>query len=96
MSAPGLLERPTDRVGHSGEWIVTVYDNPHNTVDEVIDVLMEATECSVDEARMETWEIDRLGQSVVHHGAQSECERVAEIIATIGIRVEVSKESVGV
>lgn len=73
-------------------WIVTVYDNDHNTVDEVMTILMIATSCTPDEAYMETWEIDHLGRSVVHHGSESECQRVAEVIATIGIRVEVSSE----
>ncbi|MBM3494927.1 MAG: ATP-dependent Clp protease adaptor ClpS [Armatimonadetes bacterium] len=73
----------------TGEHIVVVYDNDHNTIDEVIDILMKATGCGVQEAAMETWEIHNLGKSIVHHGPASECERVASVIRTIGIRVEV-------
>ncbi len=72
-----------------GGCIVVVYDNDTNTVDEVILILQKATGCSLREAEMETWEVHHLGKSVVHHASAEECERVAGIIRTIGIRVEV-------
>jgi len=95
MTAPGIIERPEIADSHTGSgdhWIVTVYNNEYNTWDEVVNILMIATGCSEDEADMETWEVDNLGKSVVHHGAQDVCESAAEIIAQIGIRVEVSEE----
>lgn len=75
-----------------GEHVVIVYNNDHNTYDEVIDILQRATGCTLEEAWIETWEIDHLGQSVVHHGSEEECERAAGIIRTIGIYVEVRQE----
>ncbi len=95
MSNPGILENPVEFDSSSGSgdhWIVTVFDNPKNTWDQVMNILIEATGCTFDEAHIETWEIDRLGKSVVHHGDQEECEQAARIIARIGIRVEVSSE----
>ncbi|HWA83634.1 MAG TPA: ATP-dependent Clp protease adaptor ClpS [Fimbriimonadaceae bacterium] len=95
-SAPGVIERPEiEEVGpgSGGDgWIVTVYNNDHNTWQEVIAILMIATGCNFDEAYIETWEIDRLGKSVVHHGAEEECVKAAKVIAEIGIRVEVAAE----
>lgn len=88
------LPRPDqhDSLGSSsGDCIVIVFDNSVNTVDEVIDILQKATGCSLAEAEMETWEIDNLGKSIVHHGDRAECERAAAIIATIGIEVKVDK-----
>ncbi len=70
-------------------YIVIVYDNDHNTVDEVIQILMEATSCLLEEAVQETVEIHHLGKSVVHHAGKHECDFVAMVIRTIGIRVEV-------
>lgn len=86
--------RPEEATPSTGgeRWLVTVFNNETNTYDEVITILIIATNCSPDEAWTETWEIDHLGQSVVHCGGQEECETVAEIIATIGIRVEVTPE----
>ena len=75
-----------------GGWNVTVYNNDDNTYDEVIRILMCATGCAEEEAAIETWEIDHLGRSVVHLGEVWECQIVASVIATIGIRVEVREE----
>ena len=80
------------QVASSRDWIVVVYDNEHNTVEEVTFILMLATGCTDKEAEIETWEVHHLGKSVVHNAAEQECLRVAEIIGTIGIQVEVIKE----
>jgi hypothetical protein len=95
-SFPGTIENPELEELESGpsfgHWIVTVYNNDHNTYEEVITILMIATGCDLDEASIETWEIDNIGRSVVHHGREDECRDAAEIIGQIGIRVEVSEE----
>lgn len=83
---------PTDSTRGHGGWVVAVYDNDHNTVEEVIQILMAATGCPLEEAAIETWEVHHLGKSVVHHGKRDECDKVAATIATIGIRTEVSEE----
>jgi len=88
---PDLEEMDTSRGGGEG-WVVVVYNNDHNTYLEVISILIQATGCTLDEAEIETWEVDHLGQSTVHHGGQEECERVAGVIRTIGIQVEVKEE----
>jgi ATP-dependent Clp protease adapter protein ClpS len=73
-------------------WIVTVFDNNHNSFEEVIMILLIATQCSMKEAEIETWEVHNLGRSVVHHGSREECERAAAVISQIKIAVKVSKE----
>ena len=93
MTSPGIIEQ-IDEVGQEREspgWIVTVFNNETNTVEEVVDILRKATGCTFEEAWNETWEIDHLGMSVVHQGDEEECEDAAKIIATIGIKVEVSQ-----
>jgi hypothetical protein len=95
MSLPAAIPRPETGAPDTGNafgWIVTVYNNEHNTYDEVIHILIVATGCSPEEAEIETWEIDHLGKSVVHHGQMDECEGVAAVIAQIGIDVRVSQE----
>lgn len=71
-------------------WHVVVYNNDTNTYEEVILILLLATHCTEEEAAIETWEIDHLGQSVVHIAGEEECQSVAEVIRTIGIKVEVT------
>ncbi len=85
---PELLDTGT---GSGTEWIVIVFDNDVNTWDEVIGILCKATGCCVEEAEMETWEIHHQGKSIVHHAEREECERVAAVIRTIGIKVAVSE-----
>ena len=88
---PDLDDRRLDDANGSG-YIVIVYDNDKNTWDQVTGILIKATACTLEEAEIETWEVDNLGKSVVHHGSEPECERAAGIIRTIGIRVEVVEE----
>ena len=87
---PDIEEQDTDSTG-SGGWVVIVFNNEYNTYEQVIDILMRATGCTAEEAWIETWEIDHLGCSVVHHADEEECNRAAAVIATIGIKVEVSE-----
>lgn len=89
-----ILPRPdlTDSTGTGeGEWIVIVFNNDHNTFEEVTSILQQATGCTQSEAEMETWEVHHLGRSIVHHAERPECERVATVIRTIGIKVEVGE-----
>ncbi|CAN5438183.1 hypothetical protein BH11ARM2_BH11ARM2_23030 [soil metagenome] len=94
MAAPGVLDRPDIDEGGTGHGscVVVVYDNDKNSFEDVIEILVLATECSVEEAEMETWEVHHLGKSVVHQAARKECEEVAGVIRTIGIKVEVREE----
>ena len=73
-------------------YVVIVFNNDKNTYEEVMEILMKATACTAEEAWIETWEVDHLGKSVVHHADQDECERAASVIRTIGIKVEVRQE----
>jgi len=93
MSAPGTLEREglADQSLKDRGYLVRVYNNEYNTYEEVIHILMLATQCDFEEAEIETWEVDHLGSSVVHIAAQAECETAAGVISKIGIRVEVTE-----
>ncbi len=93
VALPDLEDEIADRTTGGGSgFIVIVYDNDKNTWDDVVTILQKATGCTLEEAEIETWEVDNLGKSVVHHSSQEECERAAGIIRTIGIRVEVVEE----
>lgn len=91
VSLPEQEDKIDERLSGSG-YIVIVYDNNHNTWDQVVGILQKATGCTLQEAEIETWEVDNLGKSVVHHGSKEQCDRAAGIIRTIGIRVEVVEE----
>lgn len=93
MALPGVLEDVVDESKEKEDfgWLVTVFDNDHNTYEEVMMILMAATGCCAQEAYIETWEIDKLGKSVVHHSTEDDCRMAASIISEIGIEVEVSR-----
>jgi len=75
-----------------GRWMVVIFNNETNSMDEVIEVLMEATGCDVEEAAIEMWEAHHFGKAPVHFAAKSECEAAAAIIASVGVKTEVSPE----
>ena len=58
-----------------------VYDSDVNTWQQVVGILQKATACTQEEAEIETWEIDNLGKSVVHHGGQEECNSAGDSLA---------------
>jgi ATP-dependent Clp protease adapter protein ClpS len=91
IGLPEQKDEIRENQGGSG-YLVIVYDNDKNTWDEVTGILQKATSCTLEEAEMETWEVDNLGKSVVHLGGKEECGRAAGIIRTIGIRVEVVED----
>ncbi len=76
----------------AGRWMVVIYNNESNSMDEVIDILMIATQCDQQEAAIEMWEAHTFGKAPVHFASKEECDTAAAIISSIGIKTEVSKE----
>jgi len=76
----------------TGRWMVIIYNNETNSFDEVIEILMRATGCDADEAAIETWEAHHYGKAPVHFASRPECDQVAGIIASVGVKTEVARE----
>ena len=72
--------------------MVVIFNNDHNSADEVVNVIMEATACDIQEAYIEMWEAHTFGKASVHFAGHDECESVAAIISQIGVTTEVSLE----
>ncbi len=72
--------------------MVVIYNNDHNSMDEVVAILMKATGCSADEAYIEMWEAHTYGKAPVHFSTRTECEIVASMIGTIGVKTQVRPE----
>jgi ATP-dependent Clp protease adaptor protein ClpS len=93
MSQTVLEPRSTDDSILGNRWMVVIHDNPINSMDEVVDILMEATQCDIEEASIEMWEAHTFGKAPVYFNPdRSECLRVAAVISSIGIKTEVSPE----
>lgn len=76
----------------SGRWMVVIYNNDSTRYDEVIEILMMATGCGLREAAIETWEAHHFGKAPVHFASRDECEIVATMIASIGVKTLVTPE----
>lgn len=85
---PEVIESSTAH----GRWMVEIFNNETNTFDEVIEALMRATGCSATEAYIEAWEAHTYGKAPVHFSERTECEVVATMISSIGVRTMVRPE----
>lgn len=90
-SALQPAQHPTEG-GRGARWMVVIHNNDHNSFDEVIDVLVCATGCCVEEAAIEAWEAHHYGKAPVHFAEQTECSEAATIISRVGIVTEVMPE----
>ncbi len=81
-----------DSQSRDGRWAAVIYNNATNTFEEVIHIVMVATQCEVEEAFCEVWEADQYGKAPVHFASKEECNRVASIVSSIGVKTEVERE----
>jgi len=92
MSQTFLEPDVTSNGAGAGRWMVVIYNNDTNSMDEVVEILMIATNCDMHEAEIETWEAHHFGKAPVHFASKSDCEDAAAIISSIGIKTEISLE----
>jgi len=76
----------------AGRWMVVIYNNESNSMEEVVVILMSATGCNAEEAHIEMWEAHTFGKAPVHFADRAKCEDAAAIIASIGVKTEVALE----
>jgi hypothetical protein len=90
-SAAPLLDHPGSSV-KLGRWMLVIFNNNYNSVDEVLCALIDATECTPEEAAIEVWEAHTYGKAAVHFSSREDCERAARIINRIGVVTEIEPE----
>jgi ATP-dependent Clp protease adaptor protein ClpS len=73
-------------------WMVVIYNNEINSIEEVVEVLIRATACDLEEASIETWEAHVYGKAPVHFSGREDCEAAAAIISAIGVKTDVLPE----
>lgn len=92
MGHSRVLPEVVEQGVRTGRWSVVIFDNPVTLFEDVVAMLMRSTGCSADEAFIETWEAQQYGKAPVHFAARTECEVVAAMISTIGVRTQVRPE----
>lgn len=89
---PGAAEQIVENSAITGRFMVVIFNNDTNSVDEVVAVLMQATGCTLEEASIETWEAHHYGRAPVHFAGREKCQEVAGVISRIGVKTEVRPE----
>lgn len=74
-----------------GPNMVVLYNCDCHGFDEVIRQLMIATGCSQGKAEQIAEEAHQLGRAVAYSGEEEECERVADVLRSIGLQVETDR-----
>jgi ATP-dependent Clp protease adapter protein ClpS len=92
MSQTVLQPEVIDSSSNAGRWMVVIFNNDDTSMDEVIEILMVATQCTFEEAYIEMWEAHMYGKAPVHFASREECMDAARIIETVGVKTEVTKE----
>jgi ATP-dependent Clp protease adaptor protein ClpS len=72
-------------------WITILWNCDCHTFEQVARQLMKAIACSYDEGMAIASRVHNDGKAVVRVGAKTECERVARILAEIGLRVSIAE-----
>ncbi len=76
--------------GGGGEpWKVVLFNCECHTFDEVENVVMKATRCTLSRARQISNEVNSKGSAVVYDGPLERCEAVADVIGSVGLKVKV-------
>lgn len=83
-------EDPDKSTHGEGLYEVRMINNDYNTYEEVMTVTMMTLNISEEQAYSIAWEIDHLGSCVVAHAPLETAERLACLIRTIGIEVQVN------
>ena len=72
-------------------WMTVLHNCDCHTFEEVVKQLMKAIACSEDRGWEIAWEVHNTGKSVVKVGPETECVRVGNILAAIGLVVTVTQ-----
>ena len=72
-------------------WVTILWNCECHTFEQVANQLVKAIGCSYDEGMSIAWRVHNDGKAVVRIGPRAECERVARILAAIGLQVSVAE-----
>lgn len=71
-------------------WKTTLFNCECHTFAQVIERLMKAVGCAFVEAQQLAQTVHTTGSAVVYRGTKADCERVAKVLGSIGLIVDVS------
>lgn len=86
-----IWEQISTGSGFDSPYIVILYNCDCHTFEQVIRQMQKATGCTREKGEAVAYEVDSRGRAVVFSGSQVECERVAGVLAEIGLQVETDR-----
>ncbi len=90
-TAPEVEAEHGEEVTLAPPWITILHNCECHTFEDVVKQLIKAIGCSEDRAWEIAWEIHNTGKAVVKVGPETECVRVGNILAAIGLVVTVTQ-----
>jgi ATP-dependent Clp protease adapter protein ClpS len=85
-----VVEEETERdTALPPPWITLLWDCDCHSFEQVANQLVKAIGCSYDEGMQIAWRVHTEGKAAVRVGPRPACERVARILAEIGLVVTV-------
>jgi ATP-dependent Clp protease adapter protein ClpS len=90
-TSPEVEAEQVEEVALAPPWITILFNCDCHTFEDVVKQLMKAIACSEDRGWEIAWEVHNTGKSVVKVGPETECVRVGNILAAIGLVVTVTQ-----
>jgi ATP-dependent Clp protease adapter protein ClpS len=90
-TAPEVETEHGEEVALAPPWITILHNCDCHTFEDVVKQLLKAIGCSEDRAWELAQEVHNTGKAVVKVGPETECVRVGNILAAIGLVVTVTQ-----
>lgn len=91
LEAPAVDAEHGEDVALAPPWITILHNCDCHTFEDVAKQLIKAIGCSEERAWEIAWEVHNTGKAVVKVGPETECVRVGNILAAIGLVVTVTQ-----
>ena len=91
LEAPEVEAELDEETALAPPWITILHNCDCHTLEDVAKQLIKAIGCSEDRAWEIAWEVHNTGKAVVKVGPETECVRVGNILAAIGLVVTVTQ-----
>ena len=88
---PQVEDLEDTEVALAPPWMTILHNCDCHTFEQVVRQLMKAIACSEERGWELAWEVHNTGRAVVKVGEETECVRVGNVLASIGLVVTVAQ-----
>jgi ATP-dependent Clp protease adaptor protein ClpS len=91
VETPEVEDLESTETEVSPPWMTILHNCDCHTFDQVVKQLMKAIACTEERGWELAWQVHNTGKAVVKVGSETECVRVGNILASIGLIVTVTQ-----